>query len=97
MLGRSRSTVAGTLGRRIASVHAVGGTDVRIFDLSAEQSHAAVSYAAQQIEHVRKTLSIDGSATGRVTAPDNLAGAVRGAWMVNDAVPERVELKREVF
>ena len=28
---------AGTLGRRIASVYAGGGSDVRIFDLSEEQ------------------------------------------------------------
>jgi 3-hydroxybutyryl-CoA dehydrogenase len=28
---------AGTLGRRIAAVYAAGGSDVRIFDLSAEQ------------------------------------------------------------
>ena len=28
---------AGTLGRRIASVYAAGGSDVRIFDLSEEQ------------------------------------------------------------
>ena len=88
---------AGTLGRRIASVYAAGGTDVRIFDLSSDQRDAAVSYAAEQIEHVRKLLDLDGSATGRVTASDDLARAVRGAWMVIEAVPERVELKRDVF
>ena len=31
---------AGTLGRRIASAYAAGGTDVRIFDLSPEQCEA---------------------------------------------------------
>ena len=35
---------AGTLGRRIASVYAAGGSDVRIFDLSAEQHQAARDY-----------------------------------------------------
>jgi phosphoglycerate dehydrogenase-like enzyme len=32
---------AGTLGRRIATVYTAGGSDVRIFDLSAEQREAA--------------------------------------------------------
>ncbi len=40
---------AGTLGRRIASVYAAGGSDVRIFDLSVEQREAAREYTGEQI------------------------------------------------
>jgi 3-hydroxybutyryl-CoA dehydrogenase len=40
---------AGTLGRRIASVFAAGGSDVRIFDLSAEQREAARDYVKAQL------------------------------------------------
>src|SRR5829696_10324796 len=38
---------AGTLGRRIATVYTAGGSDVRIFDLSAEQREAARDYVEE--------------------------------------------------
>ncbi|MGN6871202.1 MAG: 3-hydroxyacyl-CoA dehydrogenase family protein, partial [Solirubrobacteraceae bacterium] len=88
---------AGTLGRRIASVYAAGGTDVRIFDLSQEQREAAVSYVKEQLEQVRATLNLDGSHTGTAVGCDDLGDAVRGTWMVIEAVPEKLELKRAVF
>jgi 3-hydroxybutyryl-CoA dehydrogenase len=88
---------AGTLGLRIASVYAAGGSDVRIFDLSAHQREAARDYVNEQIDQVRATLGLDASRTGQVTVYDDLGEAVRGAWMVIEAVPEKVELKQEVF
>jgi 3-hydroxybutyryl-CoA dehydrogenase len=88
---------AGTLGRRIASAYAAGGTDVRIFDLSEEQREAAVRYVEKQVDRVTKTLNPDGSRTGSAVAADDLGEAVSGAWMVIEAVPERLEIKREVF
>ena len=88
---------AGTLGRRIASVYAAGGSDVKIFDLSADQRDAAREYVEQQIDSVRRLLNLDSSRTGKVTTCDDLADAVGGAWMVIEVVPERVELKRDVF
>jgi 3-hydroxybutyryl-CoA dehydrogenase len=88
---------AGTLGRRIASVYAAGGTDVHVFDLSAEHREAARDYAVEHIDETRKTLGLSASRTGQVEVFDDLGEAVRGAWMVVEAVPERVELKRKVF
>jgi 3-hydroxybutyryl-CoA dehydrogenase len=88
---------AGTLGRRIASVYAAGGTDVHIYDLSEEQRESARKYADEEVEKTRKTLGLSGSRTGKVTAFDDLGEAVRGAWMVIEAVPERIDLKRKVF
>jgi 3-hydroxybutyryl-CoA dehydrogenase len=88
---------AGTLGRRIGSVYAAGGTDVRIFDVSQTQLEAARDYVTERIEEVRRTLNLDGSRAGEVTLFDDLAEAVRGAWMVIEAIPERLDLKREVF
>jgi 3-hydroxybutyryl-CoA dehydrogenase len=88
---------AGTLGRRIASVYAAGGSDVRIFDLSQDQREAARDYVNEQIEPVRKTLNLDGSRTGEVALSGDLGEALRGAWMVIEAIPEKLELKREVF
>ena len=88
---------AGTLGRRIATVYAAGGTDVRIFDLSAEQRQAAVAYVGQHLVGTQKTLGLQTSGSGRAEAHDDLRAAVQGAWMVIEAVPERVDLKTDVF
>jgi 3-hydroxybutyryl-CoA dehydrogenase len=88
---------AGTLGRRIAAVYAAGGTDVHIFDLSAEQRAAAREYVGEHLDETRRTLGLSDARTGQVEAFDDLADAVRGAWMVIEAVPERVDLKRKVL
>jgi 3-hydroxybutyryl-CoA dehydrogenase len=88
---------AGTLGRRIAAVYAAAGTDVRIFDLSQEQREAARDYVTDQIVEVRKTLDLNASRTGKVELSDDLTETLPGAWMVIEAVPEKVDLKREVF
>jgi 3-hydroxybutyryl-CoA dehydrogenase len=88
---------AGTLGRRIAAVYAGGGSDVRIFDMSAEQRSAAEDYVDQHIAETQKTLGLQPARAGHVEAADDLQGAISGAWMVIEAVPERLELKTEVF
>ena len=88
---------AGTLGRRIASVYAAAGSDVRIFDVSQGQREAARDYVRDQVDRVRTTLHLDASHTGQVVISGNLGEAVRGAWMVIEAVPEKLDLKREVF
>jgi 3-hydroxybutyryl-CoA dehydrogenase len=88
---------AGTLGKRIASVYAAAGTDVRIFDVSEAQREAARDYVNEQIDEVRSTLNLTGSRSGQVAVFEDLAEAVRGAWMVIEAVPERLDLKREVL
>lgn len=88
---------AGTLGRQIAAMYAAGGTEVRIFDLSAQQRDAARRYASEQAEELRSKLNLDAPRLGTVQAVEEQAAAVRGAWMVIEAVPERLELKRELF
>src|SRR4051812_23522017 len=88
---------AGTLGRRIAAVYAGGGSDVRIFDMSAEQATAAKDYVEQHIVETQKTLGLQAEHVGRVEFADDLQSAVEGAWMVIEAIPERIELKTEVF
>jgi 3-hydroxybutyryl-CoA dehydrogenase len=88
---------AGTLGLRLAAVYAAGGTDVHVFDLSAEHRDAASQYVEQHLDETRETLGLSDAKTGRVEAFDDLGDAVRGAWMVIEAVPERLDLKRKVF
>src|SRR5437588_11725215 len=88
---------AGTLGTRIAAVYAAGGSDVHVFDLSAEQREAARNDVVDHIDQTRKALGLNNIRTGRIEIFDDLASAVRGAWMVIEAIPERVDLKRKVF
>jgi 3-hydroxybutyryl-CoA dehydrogenase len=88
---------AGTLGQRIATVYAAAGTDVQIFDTSREQLERAKEYVAQNMENVRSKLGLDADRTGRLELTDELGQALAGAWMVIEAVPERLELKRQVF
>jgi 3-hydroxybutyryl-CoA dehydrogenase len=88
---------AGTLGQRIATVFSAGGSDVRIFDVSADQREAARDYVARQTSKVQQALGLDPPGAGTVEIAEELEAAVRGAWMVIEAVPEKLELKREVF
>ena len=88
---------AGTLGRRLAAIYAGGGSDVRIFDTSAEQRAEAKDYAEQRIGEMQEALGLQPERVGTIEAVDELRKAVSGAWMVIEAVPERVELKTEVF
>jgi 3-hydroxybutyryl-CoA dehydrogenase len=88
---------AGTLGRRIAAVYAAGGSDVRIFDLSAEQLEVARDYVGEHLAQTQRQLGLRPDRAGRVEVSGDLREAVAGAWMVVEAVPERVDLKTEVF
>jgi 3-hydroxybutyryl-CoA dehydrogenase len=88
---------AGTLGRRIATVFAAGGDEVRMFDASAEQLEAGRAYVEENVAGVQEALDLHPDGAGRVDVADDLGGAVDGAWLVVESVPERVELKIDVF
>jgi 3-hydroxybutyryl-CoA dehydrogenase len=83
---------AGTLGRRIALMFAAHGAEVIINDLSKDQRDAAVDYVTETLP----TLA-EGLAPGRVSAQADIAQAVRAAWLVIEAIPERLELKKQIF
>jgi 3-hydroxybutyryl-CoA dehydrogenase len=87
---------AGTLGRRIALMFATQGGQVRIFDMAADARASAVAYVEQELPKVIETVVTNGAA-GTVTASDDLAGALKGAWLVIEAVPERLDVKKQVF
>jgi 3-hydroxybutyryl-CoA dehydrogenase len=89
---------AGTLGRRIASVYAAGGSDVHIFDLSAEQREAARDYVEEHLAQTQQILGLHPARRrGQVEVSGDLQEAVAGGWMVIEAVPESVDIKTEVF
>ncbi|KAE8765497.1 3-hydroxyacyl-CoA dehydrogenase family protein [Georgenia thermotolerans] len=86
---------AGTLGRRIALMLADRGGLVRIYDLSADARDAAKAFVEEQLPRVVET--VDGGRPGTVELTDDLAAAVADAWLVVEAVPEKLDLKREIF
>jgi 3-hydroxybutyryl-CoA dehydrogenase len=86
---------AGTLGRRIALMLATQGGEVRLFDTAAEQQAAAVAFVEAELPRLVEKLP-DGS-PGRVAAASDLAEAVADAWLVVEALPERLEVKKQVF
>ncbi|MQY05868.1 3-hydroxyacyl-CoA dehydrogenase family protein [Actinomadura macrotermitis] len=87
---------AGTLGRRIALMFATRGGTVRVFDPSAEQRAAAVEYVEQELGSTIKTLRLAGP-PGEVVAGDDQDAAVQDTWLVVEAVPEVLDLKKKVF
>jgi 3-hydroxybutyryl-CoA dehydrogenase len=86
---------AGTLGRRIALMFAAHGADVRIYDLSEEQRHAAVDYVTESLPALADRLT--DVVPGQVSEQADLAEAVHNAWLVVEAIPERLELKKQIF
>ena len=91
---------AGTLGRRIALMFASRGGTVRVYDPSAEQATAATEYVAQTLpEVVHKRCREDACrlpASGEVglaKAAGSVAEALDDAWLVVEAVPEKLEIK----
>src|SRR4051812_48229453 len=82
---------AGTLGRRIAAVYAAGGSDVCVFDASSEQREAARAYVDEHVAEMQTALDLDPKRRGAVRTAGSLEEAVAGAWMVVEAVPERLD------
>ena len=92
---------AGYLGWQISLQCASQGIPVRLFDISEE----ALDRASEHIRQELKTWTSEGKITpeeveailSRVSFHDDLAEAVEGVALVIEAVPERLDLKREVF
>jgi len=92
---------AGYLGWQISLQCASQGIPVRLFDISEE----ALEKASEHIRQELKIWTSEGKITpeeveailSRVSFHDDLAEAVEGVALVIEAVPERLDLKREVF
>ncbi|KAF5630050.1 alcohol dehydrogenase [Fusarium sp. NRRL 52700] len=83
---------AGVLGRRIACGWAASGFDVIIRDPIPEQRTAAVEYCNSSM-----SLYSDSETRGTVAAVEDLSEAVAKAWLVIEAVPEKLPLKISTF
>ena len=92
---------AGTMGHGIAHVAATCGADVRLYDALAGAARAGIDKIAKNLAkgvELGKVGAADrDAALARLRAEDELAAACTGADCVIEAIPERIELKREIF
>lgn len=90
---------AGVLGRRIACSFVAGGYNVHIRDPSAEARGAAIQYIDENKHlYARNVPSSAGAVQpGSYAAYEDIPTAVGEAWLVVEAVPEKIELKIDTF
>ena len=92
---------AGTMGHGIAYVCARAGFDVTLTDASEPYLHKGMAgirvWFEKGIARGKATAEERDAALARIRAETNRAAAVRGATLVVEAIPERLELKRALF
>lgn len=92
---------AGTMGHGIAQVCAMAGCETRLTDVGQAQVDAGLARIAANLDKgiKRGKVSEDTKATtlGRLSGTSVLEDAVRGADLVVEAAPEKLELKRSIF
>jgi 3-hydroxybutyryl-CoA dehydrogenase len=92
---------AGTMGHGIAHVAALAGHDVRLYDISQEAADAGrakiVASLDKGVSLGKVEAAVRDGAIARIRATGDLAHACTGADLVIEAVPERIELKTELF
>src|SRR5208282_701509 len=86
---------SGTLGSRIALMLASSGGEVRLYDPIADQLEVARRYVEAELPRVVAGRS--GGLPGRLVLSRTVQAAVADTWMVVEAIPERLDLKRKIF
>jgi 3-hydroxybutyryl-CoA dehydrogenase len=86
---------AGTLGSRIALMLASSGGEVRLYDAKATQLEVAARFIDPELPKLVKSRA--GAVAGRVVFAKALEPAIADTWMVVEAVPERLDLKKTIF
>ena len=91
---------AGTMGRGIAQLAALGGYETVLYDVAPELAEGGAAALREALDKgaARGRWSEDDArtASGRVETTAELEG-LRGCEMVIEAAPESLELKREIF
>jgi 3-hydroxybutyryl-CoA dehydrogenase len=91
---------AGTMGRGIAQIAALGGYETVLYDVSAELAEAGAAGLREALDKgaERGRWSVDdaAAAAGRVETAAELNG-LAGCDLVIEAAPEKLELKRRIF
>jgi 3-hydroxyacyl-CoA dehydrogenase len=86
----------GTMGPGMGAVLARAGIETALYDVSAEALERARA-GAQLAESVLERLEAPKEESGSLRFEDDLAGALEGADFVLEAVPEKIELKQDLF
>src|SRR6201998_3308266 len=86
---------AGTLGSRIALMLASSGGEVRLYDAKAAQLEIAERFIDPELPKLVKSHA--GAVAGRIVFAKTLDPAIVDTWMVVEAVPERLDLKKTIF
>lgn len=95
IVSRPRAVIgAGTQGRRIALMLATQGGEVRICSRSSRGREAAKSFVEENLAAIAQQL---GGSPCCIVACDSMEAAVANVGLAVEAVPEQLELKREVF
>jgi 3-hydroxybutyryl-CoA dehydrogenase len=74
---------------------ATRGAEVRLYARSAATRDAGVAFAKEQLPAVLAKLP--GSKAGAIVGVDDMATALKDAWIVFESVPEDLELKKDIF
>lgn len=92
---------AGTMGHGIAHVAALAGHDVRLYDVAQDAADAGLGKVAAALDKGvalgKVEASVRDAALGRLVATAELGAACAGTDLVVEAVPEKLDLKRELF
>jgi 3-hydroxybutyryl-CoA dehydrogenase len=92
---------AGTMGHGIAHAAMTAGYDTVLFDVAPpmlDKGHAAIRGIVHRGVELGKVGASEADAIlGRLSVTTSLADAVRGAGMVIEAIPEKIDLKLSTF
>ena len=92
---------AGTMGHGIAYVSLASGHTVRIHDANAASLRSAVDRIRgayeRAIERGKATMADREAGLQRLSAPATIHDAIDGADLVVEAIPEKLELKQQLF
>ena len=90
---------AGLIGRSWAAVFAAGGFEVTLYDVGLDVAEKARALVLQGLDDLaaQGLLNDPQSAVARVRLAADLADALDGAALVQESLPERIEVKRAVF
>jgi 3-hydroxyacyl-CoA dehydrogenase len=86
----------GVLGRRIACSWVAAGYEVILCDLNEEQRNAATHYIEHSMEEFSK-LTGNKRTQATFSTVDAMESAVKNAWLVVEALPEKLDLKISMF
>ena len=91
----------GTMGNGIAHVCALGGREVRITDVAQDVLDRALGRISKNLDRQVKKEIVDGAtrdeALGRIQPTTDLDAAAVGSQLIIEAVPEKAEIKYDLF